>query len=54
MPMRTAEIDYALAVDGQEHSTYSTPEETSEVLLALARENNLAPSFMILFEEEAA
>ena len=48
------EIDYALAVDGQEHSTYSTPEETADTLLELAREHNLAPSFMILFEEEAA
>jgi len=48
------EIDYALAVDGQEHSTYGTPEETAEVLLTLARDNNLAPSFMILFEEDAA
>ena len=48
------EIDYALAVDGQEHGTYGTPEEAAEVLMALARDNNLAPSFMILFDEEAA
>ena len=46
------EIDYALAVDGREHGTYETPEEAADVLLALAREHNLAPSFMILFDEE--
>ena len=48
------EVDYALAVDGEEHGTYGTPEEAAEVLLALARDNNLAPSFMILFDEETA
>ena len=46
------EIDYALAVDGQEHGSFSTPEEAADVLLGLARENDLGPSFMILFEEE--
>ena len=47
------EIDYALAVDGKEHGTYETPESAAETLLALAREHNLAPSFMILFEDDA-
>ena len=47
------EVDYALAVDGQEHGTYGTPEEAAEVLMDLARDNNLAPSFMILFDEDA-
>jgi hypothetical protein len=46
------EIDYALAVDGSEHGTYGTPEEAAEVLLELAREHNLVPSFMLIFEEE--
>ncbi len=46
------EIDYALAVDGQEHSVFQTPDEAADALFALAKENNLAPSFMILFEEE--
>lgn len=48
------EIDYALAVDGREHGTYETPEEAAEVLLELARESNLVPSFMLLFEDEEA
>ncbi len=47
------EVDYALAVDGKEHGTFETPEETADTLLALAKEHNLAPSFMVLFEEEA-
>ena len=47
------EIDYALAVDGKEFGTFETPEDAADQLLALAREHNLAPSFMILFEEEA-
>ena len=47
------EVDYALAVDGEEHGTYGTPEEAAEVLLTLARDHNLAPSFMILFDEDA-
>lgn len=46
------EVDYALAVDGQEYGYYDTPEETADALLALAREHNLAPSFMLLFEED--
>ncbi|WP_420455502.1 hypothetical protein [Rubrivirga sp.] len=48
------EVDYALAVDGQEYGTYETPEAAAEVLMTLARENNLGPSFMILFDEDAA
>lgn len=47
------EIDYALAVDGKEYKTFDTPEETAEMLLDLAREHGLAPSFMILFEDDA-
>ena len=47
------EIDYALAVDGQEHATYETPEDTAEALLELARQHMLMPSFMILFDEDA-
>ena len=48
------EVDYALAVDGKEYKTFDTPEATAEALLSLAREHDLAPSFMILFEEDAA
>lgn len=48
------EVDYALAVDGNEHGVYATPEETADALLALAQENSLLPSFMIVFEEEVA
>jgi len=48
------EVDYALAVDGKEYKTFDTPEEAAQTLLDLAREHNLAPSFMILFEEDAA
>ena len=47
------EVDYALAVDGKEHGTFGTPEEAADVLMGLARDNNLAPSFMILFDEDA-
>lgn len=46
------EVDYSLAVDGEEHAAFSTPEEAAEELLRLARENDLAPAFMVLFEEE--
>ena len=46
------EVDYALAVDGKEHGTFESPEAAADVLLDLAREHNLAPSMMILFEEE--
>ncbi len=48
------EIDYALAVDGKEYGTYETPEDAADALLGLAREHNLVPSFMLLFDEEAA
>ncbi len=48
------EVDYALAVDGSEHGTYETPEDAADALLNLAREHNLVPSFMLLFEEEDA
>jgi hypothetical protein len=46
------EVDYALAVDGKEYATYETPDAAADALLSLAREQDLAPSFMILFEEE--
>ncbi len=46
------EIDYALAVDGKEFGCFDTPEDAADALLNLAREHDLAPSFMILFEEE--
>lgn len=46
------EIDYALAVDGKEYKSFQTPDEAADALYALAKENDLAPSFMILFEEE--
>ncbi len=46
------EVDYALAVDGKEYGSFETPDDTADALLALAREHDLAPSFMILFEEE--
>jgi hypothetical protein len=47
------EVDYALAVDGNEYGTYDMPEEAADALLALAREHNLSPSFMLLFDEDA-
>lgn len=47
------EVDYALAVDGKEYGTYPTPEEAAETLMTLARDHSLAPSFMILFDEDA-
>jgi hypothetical protein len=46
------EIDYALAVDGKEYGSFETPDDTADALLGLARDQDLAPSFMILFEEE--
>ncbi|MEP0546654.1 MAG: hypothetical protein ABJF88_06970 [Rhodothermales bacterium] len=46
------EIDYALAVDGNEHGTYETPDDAADALLALAKEHNLSPSFMLLFDED--
>jgi hypothetical protein len=46
------EVDYALAVDGKEFGTFETPDDAADALLGLAREHDLAPSFMILFEEE--
>lgn len=47
------EVDYALAVDGKELGTFETPEDTADKLLELAREHELMPSFMILFDEDA-
>lgn len=48
------EIDYALAVDGSEYGSYETPEDAADALLALAREHDLSPSFMLIFEEDEA
>jgi hypothetical protein len=48
------EIDYSLAVDGSEFGSYETADEAADVLLGLARDHNLTPSFMLLFEEEEA
>lgn len=48
------EVDYALAVDGREFGVYNTPEEAADELLKAARESNLVPSFMLLFEEDEA
>ena len=48
------EVDYALAVDGKEHGCFDTPEAAADALVNLAREHDLAPSFMILFEDEEA
>ena len=46
------EVDYALAVDGNELGTFETPEDAADALLNLAREHDLVPSFMLLFEED--
>ena len=48
------EVDYALAVDGREFGCFPTPEETADELIKLAREHDLVPSFMLLFDEEEA
>lgn len=48
------EIDYALAVDGRPSGEYESPEEIAEALLDLAREHDLSPSFMLIFEEDEA
>lgn len=45
------EIDYAVAIDGEEHGSYETPDEAAEELLRLAKEFNLQPSVMLLFED---
>ncbi len=48
-----AEVAYALAVESSVHGTYDIPEEAATVLLNLAREHDLLPSFTVLFEDEA-
>ncbi len=48
----TDEIGYVLAVDSKEYGCFDSPEETSETLLNLAREHNLLPSVILLFEED--
>lgn len=51
-PTENDEIGYALAVDSDEYGVYETPEEAAEVLLQLARDQNLMPSITLLFEED--
>lgn len=51
-PGEDDEIGYALAVDSEEYGTYETPEEAAEVLLQLARDQDLLPSITLLFEED--
>ena len=46
------EIDYALAVDGKEHGCFDNPEAAADELLSLAKQHDLSPSFMILFEDD--
>lgn len=46
------DIGYALAVDSNEYGSFDTPEEAAEVLLQLARDQNLLPSVTLLFEED--
>jgi hypothetical protein len=45
-------VYYARAVDGKEFGSFESPDMAADALLGLAREHDLAPSFMILFEEE--
>ncbi len=47
-------VDYSLAVEGDKLHTFETPEETADALLELAREHGLAPSFMLMFDEDTA
>lgn len=46
------EIGYALAIETDEYATFETPEETSQVLLQLARDGSLLPSITLLFEKD--
>ena len=46
------EIGYTLAVDSEEYGCYDTAEEAAEVLLTLARNEDLIPSITILFDED--
>lgn len=47
-----AEVAYALAVESTPHGRYDIPEEAAAVVLQLAREHDLLPSFTVLFEDE--
>ncbi len=51
-PDEEDEIGYTLAVDSEEYGAYETAEEAAEVLLNLARDQNLLPSITLLFEED--
>ena len=46
------EIGYMLAVEFDEYGAYETAEEAAEMLLTLARDQNLLPSITLLFEED--
>ena len=41
-----------LAVEFDEYGAYETAEEAAEMLLTLARDQNLLPSITLLFEED--
>jgi len=45
------DVAYALATDSTVHGTYEVPEVAAEVLLDLARSNDLLPSVTVLFED---
>ena len=45
-------IGYRLAIDSSPHSSRETPMEAAEVLLGLARADNLEPSVSLMFEVE--
>ncbi len=43
---------YALAINSTEHGRFDDPDEAAAVLLGLADEHDLLPSFMLLFESD--
>ncbi len=45
------EFEFFYATDGKTYGLYETPEETAEVLIALAEHHHLVPSFLLLLEE---
>ena len=46
----TDAIGYAMATDFEEHGVYDSGEEAAEVLLALARAENLEPAIMLVYD----
>lgn len=46
------QVAYALAIDSTEHGRFDDPDEAAAVLLDLADEHDLLPSFMLLFESD--